>query len=256
MNSARLPVIAGNWKMNLTRQQGEVLVDGIRHGLPFPGRVEVIVAPPFLLLAALAERLSSSYIGVAAQNLYQEEKGAFTGECSAAQIRDAGANFVLVGHSERRQYFQETDELVARKTRAAFAHDLTPIVCIGETLAEREGGDTGTVIRTQMVGGLGGLSPALAERLIVAYEPVWAIGTGQTATPAQAQRVHALLRDLLAELFGSPVAGKVRLLYGGSVNAGNSAELLALPDVDGALVGGASLKAEDFIPIIQSAVPH
>jgi len=253
MNPARLPVIAGNWKMNLTRLQGEVLVDGIRHGLPFPGRVEVIVAPPFLLLAALAGRLSRSYIGLAAQNVHQEEKGAFTGECSAAQVRDAGADFVIVGHSERRQYFRETDELVARKVRSAFAHDLTPIVCVGETLAEREGGATETVIRSQMVGGLGGLSPALAERLIVAYEPVWAIGTGKTATPTQAQRVHALLRDLLTELFGTPVAGRVRLLYGGSVNAGNARELLAQSDVDGALVGGASLKAEDFIPIVQAA---
>ena len=252
----RTPVVAGNWKMNLTAAQGRELVDGIRHGLSFPGRVEVIVAPPFLLLEALAVRLKDSYIALAAQNLHHEEKGAFTGECSAAQVRDAGADYVIIGHSERRQYFQETDALVNKKIHAAFGHGLTPIVCVGETLEERERGDTELVIRNQVIDGLRGLDAVQTTRLIIAYEPVWAIGTGRSATPDQVAQVHGFIRRLLAELFGVPVSGQVRVLYGGSVKPDNCLELLSLPDVDGALVGGASLKAADFISIIRSAQPR
>jgi len=252
----RIPVVTGNWKMNLTAAQGRELVDGIRHGLSFPGRVEVIVAPPFLLLEALAVRLKDSYIALAAQNLHHEEKGAFTGECSAAQVRDAGADYVIIGHSERRQYFQETDALVNKKIHAAFGHGLTPIVCVGETLEERERGDTELVIRNQVIDGLRGLDAVQTTRLIIAYEPVWAIGTGRSATPDQVAQVHGFIRRLLAELFGVPVSGQVRVLYGGSVKPDNCLELLSLPDVDGALVGGASLKAADFISIIRSAQPR
>jgi triosephosphate isomerase (TIM) len=250
----RIPVVAGNWKMNLTLAQGMELVDGIWHGLPFPGQVEVVVAPPFLLLPALASHLKSSYISLAAQNLHHEEKGAFTGECSASQVRDAGADFAIIGHSERRQYFQETDSLINKKLHICFTHGLTPILCVGETLEERERGDQEIIIRNQVIDGLRDLSPSQAPRVIIAYEPVWAIGTGKTASTAQAQEVHLFIRSLLAELFGAPISAQIRILYGGSVKPDNSSELLSLPDVDGALVGGASLKAGDFISIIKSSM--
>ncbi len=249
----RIPLVAGNWKMNLTLAQGLELVNGIWHGLPFPGRVEVVAAPPFLLLPALASHLKTSYISLAAQNLHHEERGAYTGECCASQVREAGADYAIIGHSERRQYVHETDALINKKLHISFRHGLTPILCVGETLEERERGDQEIIIRNQLVDGLRDLSPSQAPRAVIAYEPVWAIGTGRTASPDQAQEIHLFIRSLLAELFGAPISEQIRILYGGSVKPENSSELLSLPDVDGALVGGASLKAEDFVAITRSA---
>ena len=238
--------------MNLALSQAIELVDGIQYGLPFPGEVDVVVAPPFLCLQGVAEHLKESYIGVAAQNLHFEDQGAFTGECSGKQVKDAGADYVIIGHSERRQYFGETDEMVNKKIKAALRNELVPIVCVGETLAERERNEVAAVIGRQLAVGLLDLTAGEVSRLIIAYEPVWAIGTGKTAAPDQVEEVHRLIRFSLSMKFGGQAGEAVRILYGGSVNPDNSKELLALPDVDGALVGGASLKAPDFIEIIKN----
>jgi len=249
----RTPVIAGNWKMNKTIGEALELVRGLHYGLSWPGEVDVIVAPPFTALSAVAGFLERSYIAVAAQNLFWEESGAYTGEIAAGLLKDAGADYVIIGHSERRQYFSETDETVNRRIKAALKHALTPIVCVGETLEQREAGRVSEVIEEQIQGGLSGLTAQEVSSLIVAYEPVWAIGTGRTASPDQAQEVHALIRGLLSQAFGPEAADSVRIQYGGSVNPKNSRELLSRADIDGALVGGASLKAQDFIEIIRSA---
>jgi triosephosphate isomerase len=249
----RTPVIAGNWKMNKTIGEALELVRALHYGLPWPGEVDVIVAPPFTAVAAVAGFLEKSYIAVAAQNLFWEESGAYTGEIAAGLIRDAGADHVIIGHSERRQYFAETDETVSRKVRAALAHDLRPIVCVGETLEQREAGRVEEVIEEQVRGGLSGLTDREAADLILAYEPVWAIGTGRTASPEQAQEVHAMIRGFVSRDFGAQAADSVRIQYGGSVNPKNSRQLLSQADIDGALVGGASLKAQDFIEIVRSA---
>jgi len=248
----RTPIIAGNWKMNLTLSQAIELVDGIQYGLPFPGEVDVVVAPPFLSLQRVAEHLKESYIGAAAQNLHFEDQGAFTGECSGKQVKDAGADYVIIGHSERRQYFGETDEMVNKKIKAALRNELVPIVCVGETLAERERNEVAAVIGRQLAVGLLDLTAGEVSRLIIAYEPVWAIGTGKTAAPDQVEEVHRLIRFSLSMKFNGQAGEAIRILYGGSVNPANSKELLSLPNVDGALVGGASLKAPDFIEIIKN----
>lgn len=248
----RTSIIAGNWKMNLTLGQAIELVNGIQYGLPFPGEVDVIVASPFLCLQGVAEHLQESYIGVAAQNLFFEDQGAFTGECSGKQIRDAGADYVIVGHSERRQFFGETDEIINKKIKAAFRNELVPILCVGETLAEREKREVAAVIGRQLAVGLSDLTAVEVARLIIAYEPVWAIGKGKTAVPAQVEDVHRLIRFSIATKFSGQVGEAVRILYGGSVKPSNSKELLTLPNVDGALVGGASLRAPDFIEIIKN----
>lgn len=247
----RIPIIAGNWKMHLTSAEAVRLVDGIHYGLPFPGEVEVIVAPPFLSLTEVARHLRDSYIGIAAQNLHFEDQGAFTGECSGKQIKDAGADYVIVGHSERRQLFAEADEIINKKIKAAYRNNLVPILCVGETLEEREQGEVSAIISRQLAVGLLNLPELEAANLIIAYEPVWAIGTGKTALPGQVEDVHRLIRFSLALKYGGVVADSVRILYGGSVKPANSRELLTLPNVDGALVGGASLKAPDFIEIIK-----
>ncbi len=249
----RTPVIAGNWKMNMTLGRAVELVDGIRFGLNYPGDVDVIVAPTFLYVHSVAERLCDSYIGVAAQDIYFEDSGAFTGQCSGPMIRDVGAEYVIIGHSERRQYFDETDDSVNKKVKAAFRHGLIPIVCVGETLDQREAGLVESVIEQQVSGALVDLVGVEVSGLILAYEPVWAIGTGKTATADQVEQVHSYIRGLLERMHGEQVAQSVRILYGGSVKPANSKELLSLPNVDGALVGGASLKASDFIEIIKSA---
>jgi triosephosphate isomerase len=248
----RTPIIAGNWKMNLTIAEAIELVDGIQYGLPFPAEVDVIVAPPFMCLQNVAQHLQESYIGVAAQNLHVEDQGAFTGECSGKQIKDAGADYVIVGHSERRQLFAETDEIVNKKLKAALRNELIPIICIGETLGEREKEQVASVISKQLTVGLLELTPEQVSGIIIAYEPVWAIGTGKTAKPDQVEDVHRLIRFSLSMKFGGQEGGSVRILYGGSVKPDNSGELLTLPNVDGALIGGASLKASDFIEIIKS----
>jgi len=247
----RTPIIAGNWKMNLTLGQAIELVDGIGFGLPFPGEVEVIVAPPFLCLPGVVEHLRESYIGVAAQNFYFEDKGAFTGECSGKQVREAGADYVIIGHSERRQYFAETDETVNKKIKAATRNGLIPIVCVGETLEQRERDEVASVMGKQLAIGLMDLTVEEVAKLIIAYEPVWAIGTGLNASPQQAQEVHGFIRKTLGSMVSSPV--DVPILYGGSVKPENSGLLLSQEDIDGVLVGGASLKVDSFSGIIAYA---
>jgi triosephosphate isomerase len=251
---ARKKFVCGNWKMHGTAAEARALVAelrGLAEGLA--EKVDVAVAPPFTALAAAAEALRGSRIALAAQDVHWEAQGAFTGEVSAAMLREIGCAHAIVGHSERRQLFGETDESVNRKAKAVLAAGLAPIVCVGETLAEREAGRTLEVVSRQVRGGLAGLPADQVGRLTVAYEPVWAIGTGKTATTAQAQEVHAAIRALLRELAGG-VADQVRIQYGGSVKPDSAAELLAQPDVDGALVGGASLKAGDFSQILKGAL--
>lgn len=248
----RTPIIAGNWKMNNTIKESLELIKGIHYGFSSTGDVEVVVAPPFTALSKVAEFLQESYIKVAAQDLFWEDSGAYTGAISGGLIKDVGADYVIIGHSERRQYFGETNQTVNKKVKSAFKHQLIPIVCVGETLEERENNQIETIISNQVTVGLSGLTSQEIKDLVIAYEPIWAIGTGKTATPAQAEEVHAFIRNLIAQEFGQESADKLRILYGGSVKPSNSKELLSLPNIDGALVGGASLKAEDFIGIIKS----
>ena len=252
MSNKRTPVIAGNWKMNKTVAETMELVKGIHYGLTWPGEVDVIVAPPFTALHAAAQFLKDSYIAVAAQDLFWEDSGAFTGQISGAFLKEAGADYVIIGHSERRRYFAETDETVNRKTKAALKHGLTPIVCIGETLEEREAGRVTDVILQQIKGGLSGLTPYEAGDIIIAYEPVWAIGTGKTATPEQAEQVHADIRGIIASEFSSSQSDSIRILYGGSMKPQNAGTLLSMANIDGGLIGGASLKPSDFIGIIKA----
>jgi triosephosphate isomerase len=250
------PLIAGNWKMNKTVTEALALVRELRGMVSMVReQVEVAVAPPFTALHPVAKAIEGSNIKLAAQNSYWEVSGAFTGEVSPAMLEEVGCAYVIVGHSERRQYFGETDQTVNRRARAVLAHRMRPIVCVGETLAEREGGQTLQVVERQVRDGLAGLSKQDGEKLVVAYEPVWAIGTGKVATTAQAQEVHGFIRKLLNELFGAEVGSAIRIQYGGSVKPDNAAELLAQPDINGALVGGASLKAEDFAKIVKAAKP-
>ncbi|MBI5903933.1 MAG: triose-phosphate isomerase [Deltaproteobacteria bacterium] len=246
----RVPVIAGNWKMFKTAGESEGFVRAFLPLVAGVSGVEIVIAPPFPSIAAVAGLTRGTAVGVASQNVHFENEGAFTGEVSPRMVADAGATHCIVGHSERRQYFAETDDSVNRKVRAAMAAGLTPIVCLGETLAERESGKTFDVVLRQLRGALKDIPAADASKIVVAYEPVWAIGTGKTASPAQAQEVHAFLRRSLAELWGA-AAASVRLLYGGSVKPDNIAELMAKEDIDGALVGGASLSPESFARIVK-----
>jgi triosephosphate isomerase len=246
----RAPLIAGNWKMHGTRHDAVALAGGIRAALAGVTGREVLVAPPFTALGAVADVLRNSPVMLAAQNLHWESKGAFTGEVSAAMVRESGCTHVIIGHSERRQYFAETDESVAKKTAAAQASGLTPIVCVGETLEQREAGHTLGVIEQQLRRGLLGRNGAAIRALVIAYEPVWAIGTGRVATPGQAQEVHAFIRRMLGELGGAAAERDCRVLYGGSVKPDNIDDLMRQPDIDGALVGGASLEVESFVRIV------
>ncbi len=251
---ARVKFVCGNWKMYKTTGEARELVRALAplvEGLG--GKVQVAVAPPFTALATVAEALRGTPIELAAQNVHREAQGAFTGEISAGMLADLGAKHCIVGHSERRQLFGETDEGVREKVVALFKAGLLPIVCVGETLQEREAGQTLSVVSRQVKGALQGLPATDIGRLTLAYEPVWAIGTGKTATTAQAQEVHAVIRRLLVELAGG-AADQVRIQYGGSVKPDNAAELMGQPDVDGALVGGASLKASDFSRIVKGAL--
>ncbi len=242
-------LIAGNWKMNGSLQANAALLQALRDGLGVPG-CGVAVAVPAPYLAQVQALVAGSEIALAAQDVSQHERGAFTGEVSVGMLRDFGARYALVGHSERRQYHGETDAVVAAKAQRALSGGVTPIVCVGETLAEREAGQTETVVKRQLAAVIHAVGHCVSE-IVVAYEPVWAIGTGRTATPEQAQQVHAVLRAQLAAATES--ADRVLILYGGSMNAANAAELLAQPDIDGGLVGGASLKAADFLKIIAAA---
>jgi triosephosphate isomerase (TIM) len=249
----RKPFIAGNWKMNLLRDSSLALVHELLGLLPSTDQVEVAVCPPAVYLHEVGAALRDSRLALGAQNMSPEKEGAFTGEISGPMLVDMGCRYVILGHSERRQYFGETDSLVNQKTVAALNYGLTPIVCVGEMLDEREAGSTTQVIDHQIRGSLASLTNAQAEKLVIAYEPVWAIGTGKTASPAQAEEVHAQIRKLLTELFGADVAESIRIQYGGSVKADNASELLGQANIDGALVGGASLKADSFAAIVAAA---
>jgi triosephosphate isomerase len=249
----RKPFVAGNWKMNKTVEQARVLVSEMLPGLQAVKAVERVLCPPFTSLMAIAAMLSGTDIGLGAQNMHWETAGAFTGEIAPAMVKEF-CQYVILGHSERRTYFGETDETVNRKVRAALAHGLTPIVCIGETLAENEAGRTAEVVSRQIEQGLKDLTPEQASGLVIAYEPVWAIGTGRAASGEDANRVVGdVIRPILAKMFGNTVAEGVRVLYGGSVTAANAAEFFTQPQIDGALVGGASLKAAEFVKIVEAA---
>ena len=250
--STRRKFIAGNWKMNTTRSEAVVLARAVAEGVGTGRGVDVAVCPPSVYLDAVGQVLAGTAVGLGGQNCYHAAKGAFTGEVSAAMLRDVGCRYVIVGHSERRQLFHETDAEVNRKLLAALEAGLTPILCVGETLAQREAGQTFAVVRGQLAGSLAGLSAEPMARVVIAYEPVWAIGTGVVATPTQAEEVHADLRRWLAERYNPKVAAEVRIQYGGSVTAENAFSLLSQPNIDGALVGGASLKAESFLAIVAS----
>ncbi len=246
-------IIAGNWKLNKTSLEAIELVNELKRAVGDVTEVDIVVCPPFTALGDVRDALSESNIGVGAQNVYWEDAGAFTGEVSAPMIKALNVEYVIIGHSERRQYFGETDETVNKRIKAALAQDLKPIVCVGEVLAEREGDKTFDVIKTQISGALAGLSAGDAGKLIIAYEPVWAIGTGKTASPDQAQEVHQFIRKQLNELYDEDLANSVRIQYGGSVKPDNTKDLMSQPDIDGALVGGASLKSEPFSQIIRNS---
>jgi len=249
----RRPFIAGNWKMNLNRASAVALAEGLAEKAEGVGEVDLAVCPPSLYLDAVASAIAGSKIGLGAQNVYHESEGAFTGEISVAMLCDIGCKYVILGHSERRHVLGETDEEVNKKVHAALGAGLCPIVCVGELLSERESGETLRVIRGQFDGSLAGLSAEQMVKLVIAYEPVWAIGTGKVATPEQAEEVHLDLRKIIADRYNERVAQSVRIQYGGSVKPDNAAELLGQPDIDGALVGGASLKVESFLGIVAGA---
>jgi len=246
----RTPVIAGNWKMYKTAGESSAFVKEFLLLVADVRGVEIVLSPPFPSLSVVAALTAGTNVGVASQNVHFAAEGAYTGEVSPGMVKDAGAKYAIIGHSERRQYFAETDESVNRKVKAALAAGLVPIMCLGETLTERESGKTFQVVERQLRTGLSEVSAAEAPKVIVAYEPVWAIGTGKTATKEQAQEVHAFLRGILKALFGDADSA-VRILYGGSVKPENISELMAQPDIDGALVGGASLKANAFAGIVK-----
>ncbi len=250
----RKPIIAGNWKLNNTISEAVELTTAIKELVSNISDVEIIVAPTFTALAAVYDVIDDTNISLAAQDVYWENSGAFTGEVSASMLKDAGCEYVIVGHSERRQYFAETNESVNLKVKAALFNDLKPIVCVGEQLKDREAGNTQKVIENHVSGGIKSLSAADILSCVIAYEPVWAIGTGKTATPDQAQEVHAYIRQLISNAYNEEVASKIRIQYGGSVKPENASELMRQTDVDGALVGGASLQAESFANIVKNSL--
>jgi triosephosphate isomerase len=251
----RKKIIAGNWKMNLNASESETLVKGILARVGDVTDVEIAVCPPFTSLSTVSGLVRGTNMGLGAQNMHWEGKGAFTGEISANMLLTLGCRYVILGHSERRTYFGETDEAVARKVRAAVESGLAPIVCVGETLGEREAGTTAKVVEIQVRGALSGLTPEEFAGVVIAYEPVWAIGTGLNATNEQAQEVHSLIRKLLTSMFGSSMAEATRIQYGGSMKPSNARGLLEQPDIDGGLIGGASLEAGSFEAIVRAAIP-
>jgi triosephosphate isomerase len=252
----RKPFVAGNWKMNTNSQTSVELAKSIASGSMETASqsVTVAVCPPFVYLQAVSKALSSSNIAVGAQDIYFEPAGAFTGEISASMLKDVGCSYCICGHSERRHVLGESDELINKKVTAAIAGGLLPILCVGELIEERQASQTNEVVTRQVKEGLAGLSAEKLQAVTIAYEPVWAIGTGLTATPEQAQEVHDFIRRLLAHMYDDKSAEEIRILYGGSVKPGNAADLMNQKDIDGSLVGGASLKADDFLAIIQAAV--
>lgn len=247
-------IIAGNWKLNKTLFEAIDLVNGLKRELVDVSAVDIVVCPVFTALSDVKDTLTDTNIEVGAQNLYWEDSGAFTGEVSAPLLKDLGVKYVIIGHSERRQFFGETNETVNKRIKAALKHKLIPIVCVGENLQEREANKTFDVVRDHIEGSLSGFTKDEIKEMVIAYEPVWAIGTGKTATAQQAQEVHKYIRGLLEKIAGAEVAQAVRIQYGGSVKAENTAELIGQEDIDGALVGGASLKADSFAAIVKNSV--
>lgn len=254
MHKERKLLIAGNWKMNKTVAEALDLVQGLKRELASIKEVDIVVCPPFTALCEVSKAILDSNIRLGAQNMSEQNFGAYTGEIAAGMLKEFSVRFVILGHSERRQYQKEPDALIAKKTLATHAAALKPIVCVGETLEEREGGKTEKVLATQVKGSLAGLSKAQMEETVVAYEPVWAIGTGKTATTEQAQSAHAFIRRTLSGIFDETVAKRVRILYGGSVKPTNARELMSQADVDGALVGGASLELRSFSDIVKNSI--
>src|SRR5882757_242983 len=249
----RKKVIAGNWKMNKTATEAVALAKDIIAEVGRETSVDIVLCPPFTALAAVAHVLEGQAIKLGGQNMHPEKSGAYTGEISAEMLRALFTSHVILGHSERRTYFGETDAFINKKVIASLANQLKPILCVGETLAEREAGSTLAVVQRHVEGGLQGVTKEQITTVIIAYEPVWAIGTGKVATTEQAQEVHAYIRDLLTKLYGAPLAQKVRILYGGSMKPANAPELLAQKDIDGGLIGGASLEAKSFIELVRAA---
>ncbi|HAJ56662.1 MAG TPA: triose-phosphate isomerase [Candidatus Omnitrophica bacterium] len=249
----RRKLIAGNWKMNKITTEAIELANGLKRELYKIDDVDIVVCPPFTSLEEVSEIIYESNIKLGAQNMHWEDNGAFTGEIAPAMLKDLGCKFVILGHSERRQYFHETNEIVNKKTKAALKHNLTPIVCVGETLQEREAGKAFDVIQDHVYNSLEGLTSEETDEVIIAYEPVWAIGTGKTATPEQAQEVHHFIRGLLKKKYSEELAEAIIILYGGSVKPANTKELVGQKDIDGALVGGASLEIKSFSEIVKNA---
>jgi triosephosphate isomerase len=249
----RKPVIAGNWKMNKDVNEAVELANEIKRAVYDIDNVDIVICPPFTDLSDVGEMLTESNIGLGAQNCYWEEKGAFTGEISVPMLKSVGCGYVIIGHSERRKYFGETEETVNKRLKAAIDGGIVPIMCVGETLEEREAGKTLEIVEEQVKGGLKGFDESYIDDLIIAYEPVWAIGTGKTATPDQAQEVHAAIRGLLKEMYSDALADAKRILYGGSVKPANIEELMKEEDIDGGLIGGAGLKSDSFADIIKPA---
>ncbi|MGB9751249.1 MAG: triose-phosphate isomerase [Roseiflexus castenholzii] len=252
----RTPLLAGNWKMYKTTGEARELVEGLLHGLGDVGDRKVLVCPPFTALQTVRDLVQGTPIALGAQDVYIEPQGAFTGAISPVMLRDLGCAYVIVGHSERRAIFSEGDELIGKKVCAALAHDLTPILCVGETKPQRDAGQAETVVITQVRAALTGMTPEQIGRIVIAYEPVWAIGTGDTATPVDAQAMHETIRRILGDMAGSDTAATINILYGGSVKPDNIDDLMAQPDIDGALVGGASLKADSFLRIVHFLSPQ
>ncbi|HEY0457368.1 MAG TPA: triose-phosphate isomerase [Verrucomicrobiae bacterium] len=254
MDKERKLIIAGNWKMNKTVAEALSLVTGLKREVANIKEVDIVVCPPFTALSEVSKAIIDSNVRLGAQNMSEHNFGAYTGETAAGMLKEFLVRYVILGHSERRQYQKETDELIAKKALTAHAATIKPIVCVGETLQEREGSQTEKVLEKQIKGSLAGLSKSQVEETIIAYEPVWAIGTGKTATAEQAQQAHAFIRGVISKLHSEAVARRVRIQYGGSVKPSNTRELMSLPDVDGALVGGASLEDRTFADIIKNSI--
>ena len=249
----RTKIVAGNWKMNKTLQETVALINDLKNTVKPDNSVEVIIAPPYVNLVEAVNLLKDFPVKISAQNMHFADSGAYTGEVSADMLKVIGVDTVIIGHSERRAYFNETDDVLQKKAQKAYEKSLTDIFCVGEKLEEREAGNHFEVVKSQLTNSLFQLPPEAFNKIVIAYEPVWAIGTGQTASPEQAQEMHQFIRETIANKYGIDLANSVRILYGGSVKPGNAAEIFSKPDVDGGLIGGASLKAEDFNAIIEAA---
>ena len=249
----RKKIVAGNWKMNKTNSEAVKTVTELKEIVNGLNGAEIVVATPFTAISDVVKAVAGANIKVAAQNMHWEEKGAFTGEIAPCMLKELGVEYVILGHSERREYFGETNEIVNKKVKAALKNGITPILCVGEKLADREAGNTENVVKDHTVGGMKDLTKEEAAKVVIAYEPVWAIGTGKTASPEQAEEVHLFIRTLLTEMYDAATAEKIVIQYGGSMNAANSKDLLAKPNIDGGLIGGASLVPADFSVIVKNA---